>query len=393
MKSPRTSLILLALAVLPFAGCRTDDGGRKIPDLRETYSRSDTRPFGAYVAYREFEGMYRHFKVRTAVQPFDRTWSDINDTASVYVCITRRLLLDDAEISALLDYVDRGNDLFISAGYFDEGLLHKINLGQYTGFFSDTGRAWTLRNTSTGFLQGTYGYYYLPFSGRFILSKDPNTRILGTNDEGDINCVVHYRGRGRLFLQCDPRAFGNYFLLQKNNYRYLRNILSVTQANPEQVYWDDYYNSDNTFSSLGEILKHPPLATAFWITLVLLLLYILYGVKRRQRTIAVLRPNENTTVAFTETIGRLYLQNKDNKNIADKMITYFNEYIRNNYFLNTNLINRDFITSLGRKSGVPFGKVESLYRTIEHAHRSTEIGDYELMSLNEQIQNFYKTRN
>jgi hypothetical protein len=115
--------------------------------------------------------------------------------------------------------------------------------------------------------------------------------------------------------------------------------------------------------------------------------------KRRQRIIEIIKPNENSTVTFTETIGRLYLQEKDNKNIADKMITYFNEYIRNNYFLNTNLINKDFMSTLSRKSGVPFEKVETLYRTIDHAHHNSNIDDYELLSLNEQIQNFYKTRN
>ena len=93
-------------------------------------------------------------------------------------------------------------------------------------------------------------------------------------------------------------------------------------------------------------MKHPPLAFAFWLSLILLLLYILFGGKRVQRIIEQLKPNENTTVTFTETIGRLYLQKKDNKNIADKMITYFNEYIRNTYFLNTNLVNDDFIAVL-----------------------------------------------
>ena len=72
------------------------------------------------------------------------------------------------------------------------------------------------------------------------------------------------------------------------------------------------------------------------------------------------------------------------------MSTYFNEYIRNNYFLNTNTVNDDFITTLSRKSGVERTKVESIYRAIDHAHNNTTVDDYQLLSLNEQIQNFYK---
>ena len=173
--------------------------------------------------------------------------------------------------------------------------------------------------------------------------------------------------------------------------------MAFTQNEPEHVYWDDYYNklmnrknSKKSFSTFSEIMKHPPLKAAFWLSLLLLLMYILFGGKRVQRIIQQLKPNENTTVTFTETIGRLYLQKKDNKNIADKMITYFNEYIRNTYFLNTNHINDDFIVMLSRKSGVDRDKVDTIYRTITAAQRSNEVNDYQLLSLQEQIQQFYK---
>jgi hypothetical protein len=139
-------------------------------------------------------------------------------------------------------------------------------------------------------------------------------------------------------------------------------------------------------------MSHPPLAWAFWLFLLLLLLYILFGGKRRQRIIEKIKPNVNTTVTFTETIGLLYLQNKDNKNIAEKMAAYFNDHVRNSYFLNTSLVNDDFITALSRKSGVDKEKVESLYRAIHHAHNNPAVDDYQLLSLNEQIQNFYKKK-
>ena len=175
--------------------------------------------------------------------------------------------------------------------------------------------------------------------------------------------------------------------------------MAYTHAQPQHVYWDDYYNklryrkrNNNDFSTFSEIMKHPPLLYAFWISLILLGLYILFGSKRVQRIIELRKPNENTTVTFTETIGRLYLQQKDNKNIADKMITYFNEYIRNTYFLNSNHINDEFMTVLSRKSGVQKEQVDTLYRTILATQGSDVVNDYQLLSLQEQIQNFYKNK-
>ena len=76
--------------------------------------------------------------------------------------------------------------------------------------------------------------------------------------------------------------------------------------------------------------------------------------------------------------------------ISEKMATYFNENIRNNYFLNTNLVNDEFITTLSRKSGVPRDKVESLYRAMAHAQQHTDIDDFQLLSLNEQMLGFFK---
>ena len=100
--------------------------------------------------------------------------------------------------------------------------------------------------------------------------------------------------------------------------------------------------------------------------------------------------NTNTTVAFTETVGHLYLQKKDNRNIADKMIMYFMEHIRKQYYLNTSQVNDDFITTLSRKSNVPKEITEDLFRSINLVHNSFEITDQQLLLLNQQIDIFYK---
>jgi hypothetical protein len=200
---------------------------------------------------------------------------------------------------------------------------------------------------------------------------------IATNANGQVNYLVYFHGKGRLFMHTEPRAFSNYFLLQNNNYKYLQHVLAYTKNEPEHVYWDDYYrnlrqrstDADEGFSTFSEIMKHPALKAAFWLLLLLLLLYLVLGSKRRQRIIAPIKPNINTTVAFTETIGRLYLQKKDNKNMAEKMCTYFNEQIRHQYFLNTNHINEEFITTLSRKSGVDRAIVDSLCRAMEQAQK------------------------
>jgi hypothetical protein len=376
-------------------------GSKKLPSMVETYSRKDKKPFGADIAYRQIEAMYSANIIRDKKLNFKNTWDNISDTAALYICIAPKLFVNEEEAEAMMEYVQDGNSLFISAGYIDDILLDKIGCKAVYSSPAVEKMVGNMKNTAVRSVAqpaDKYAYYYYPFQNSFTTIDSSNTRVLGYNDSKRPNSIVHFYGKGRLYLHCEPRAFSNYFLLKENNYEYLKNTVAFTQSEPEHVYWDDYYNklrqkkSGNNFSTFGEIMKHPPLAFAFWLSLILLLLYILFGGKRVQRIIQQLKPNENTTVTFTETIGRLYLQKKDNKNIADKMITYFNEYIRNTYFLNTNHVNADFIAVLSRKSGVEKDKVDTLYRTIVATHSSDVVNDYQLLSLHEQIQQFYKNK-
>jgi hypothetical protein len=193
--------------------------------------------------------------------------------------------------------------------------------------------------------------------------------------------------------------------LSGNNHEYLENVLSYLRSDPKNIYWDEYYKNTNpnrrkgnndskedNFSSLSVIRQHPPLLWAFWLGIIGLLLFILFNAKRKQRIINVVKPNINTTVNFTETVGRLYLQKKDNNHIAEKMITYFFEHIRNKYFINTSKIDDEFINSLSGKSGVPKETTQQLFSLIDRVHSGERVDDEMLVQLNIEIENFYKNQ-
>ena len=114
--------------------------------------------------------------------------------------------------------------------------------------------------------------------------------------------------------------------------------------------------------------------------------------KRKQRVINIVKPNANTTVTFTETVGRLYLQKKNNSHIAEKMITYFYEHVRKKYFIGTAIINDEFINSLSGKSGVSKEKTQQLFSLIERIQSDENVDDTELLLLNTEIENFYKNQ-
>jgi hypothetical protein len=314
------------------------------------------------------------------------------------------------EVNAMVEYVKAGNDLFISADYVDEKLLDAIYctisrkgeiMSEVNGKMQDT---YVSMFYGSDFKPSKYGYYYFPFLNYFN-SYDPSiTRVLGVNELNLPNYIVIFSGRGRLYLHVAPRIFSNYFLLSNDNYHYFENVTAYLRFNPQYIYWDEYYkefsstrdknnlNNTDQFSSLHVIMQNPPLLWAFYIALAGILLFVFFNIKRKQRVIEVLKPNKNTTVAFTETVGRLYLQQKNNRNISEKIITYFYEYLRKKYFINTSVINTEFINSISGKSGVSKKETEELFGLITNIQQQEEVTDEDLLTLNLKIENFKKTK-
>lgn len=411
MKTNRLYCLLCAGVVTLLFAC---SGRKQLPSLEESYSRSDKNPFGTYVAFRQVNELFYRNDVRVKKVAVDKSLDDFNDTSSLYISICRHFYLRRTERNALLSYAGRGNNVFISTRDFDSSFLKDMGISINDSAFYFYPSIMEMKYTGAGLAvpyfadSSLYGYYYNPVVTSFrIKPGTENVRVLGNNENGQPNFIVLFYGKGRFYLHCEPRLFSNYFLLQDKNYKYLEQVFSLMPPVPDNVFWDDYYtrrdyrpadtddsdkSGDGDRSGFSVLLKYPAMAWAFWLTLLLLFIYLLFGGKRRQRIIKPIPQTENTSVAFTETVGRLYLQKKDNRNIADKMITYLLEHIRNQYFISTNNLNDDFTAMLSRKSNVPYGDVQKMIAAINGVQRMEEVEDGVLLSLNQQIENFYKNK-
>ena len=394
--------------------CR--QSGRVLPPLNESYRKSDKQPFGGFIAYKEFRNLFSDRYVETVTDPFDEEWNNIKDYSgggkySLYFLVAKNLVLNYTEVNAFLNYVKAGNDLFISADYVDTRLLENLNcnnermaeiVDEIKGLMHQTKVSIDFGNN---FNTSSYGYYYYPFLNFLDGYDTAFGKVLGINENNQPNYIILFLGKGRIYLHVAPRIFSNYFLLTGDNYKYLENVLSYLRSDPRNIYWDEYYKNTNPnrrkngndknndgFSSLSVIRQHPPLLWAFWLSVAGLVLFIIFNIKRRQRIINVVKPNVNTTVTFTETVGRLYLQKKNNNHIAEKMITYFYEHIRNKYFISTSNINDEFINALAGKSGMSKVKTQQLFALIELVQSGENIDDETLIQLNNEIENFYKNQ-
>lgn len=383
---------------------------KRIPSLTETYRNTDKLPFGSYIAYKGFQVEFPDYWINIANKPFDKTWEDIKSNStkySLYFLITKNLILSVDEVNAMIEYVKAGNDLFISADYIDSKLLDAVYcevsrrseiISEVNGKMHDTHVSMFYDNS---FKTSKYSYYYFPFLNYFSRYDTSFARILGVNEKNLPDYLIIFSGKGRLYLHLAPRIFSNYFLLTDDNYQYFEYVTAYLRFDPQYVYWDEYYkdfspdndrnnpgnkDNDDHFSSLNVIKQNPPLLWAFYLALTGILLFTVFNIKRKQRIIDTIKPNSNTTVAFTETIGRLYLQQKNNKNISEKMITYFYEYLRKKYFISTSVINSEFINSLSGKSGISQHDTNELFELIKNIQLQESVTDEQLIELNEKIE-------
>jgi hypothetical protein len=111
-------------------------------------------------------------------------------------------------------------------------------------------------------------------------------------------------------------------------------------------------------------------------------------VKRKQRIIPIIKPLANTTLQFVTTIGNLYFQRGDHKNIAEKKILFFMDQIRTKYWINTTSLDETFIHTLGTKAGRPVEDARKLVNSILAVKSKASISASELSELNRQIENF-----
>ena len=396
MRFHKYHIILLYAVFALLQGCRNKSG---LPDLRETYQYKDTKPFGGYIAHALLTEIYPDKMINVNKKAFHTFRADTYaDSASFYMSISKNFYCSEEEANSILDFVTEGHSFFIAASFIDSVLLDKVNCKQ-------AGSNWMNSLAEYKYSQGSlsvkdsFSYFYFPFYNYFSKVDSVNGRVIGRSQGGQPDLLVLFIGKGRLFLHCEPRAFSNYFLLKNENYHFMKEVMQYTKEKPGNIFWDDHYNRKNyredgkSRSALSILFQYPELAIAFWILLAMLLLYILFNGKRRQRVIPVIKPVENTSIAFTQAIAGLYLAEKDNKTIADKMITYFNEHIRSRYFLNVHGGSKDFVQLLSKKSGVSVESVQALYNAMEQVQLAEQVSDFELLSLNEQIQQFYKNRN
>ncbi len=407
------SVLIAGIIFLLVAGGLSQSGGKE--DLYAarhiTYSSRDKNPYGSYVPFKLLEHYFDGTKPKVITKPFAKTYvknGGFMEGSTHYFLITKNLFVTQDDVNAMYNFVRFGNQLFLVLEKTDSLLESSFNFKTKISHFhpnlllrtepAEIGTAWQSFSNAhfapdTLFTsRGPVNQYSLDYADTAV------TTILGTNEKHEPNFFRVNVGNGQLFVLLNPAVWTNTFLLEKNNIKALEHQMAYMQQFPSQIYWDEYYKYQTSpqqgdFSSWQVLLRHPPLRWALWLAVLLLLLYVLFEGKRRQRLIPPKPALANTSLDFAETLGRLYYLHHHNGNLAQKMIQHLLEYIRNNYFLNTSRLDQQFVTMLARKSGHPQEAVAEMIAQVHTLRLSDNVSDEELQHFYNSIYQFYLKAN
>jgi hypothetical protein len=175
--------------------------------------------------------------------------------------------------------------------------------------------------------------------------------------------------------------------LKGNHHEYAEKILSYIPKG--EVFWGIQNQTGEVISDspMRYILSQPALKWAWYLFLIGMLIFIFFNAKRKQRVVPIIKPLANTTVDFTKTIGNLYYQEGDHNNIIDKKIIYFLEKVRNEYLIETHILDDDFIKKLHLKSGKDLEDIKHIVTLINAYRKNNYISiEDDLLQINNAIE-------
>jgi hypothetical protein len=358
-------------------------------DWSESFSKKDKIPYGGFIIYDIASGLFSESEVNLTEFPIYNILKNDYYQKTNYVFINSYFSPDVLDTEYLLEYVALGNQVFISAYAIYGSLADSLRINTYRTFFNEdsTGINFSLPDIISEkeylFEKGNFENYFSEYDTSLV-------QVLGTNNHGKTIFIRIKYGEGNFFLNTVPLVFTNYQLLYSGNEEYAFKCLS--HLPDQKTLWDEYYKTGNKYNAsvLQYILSQESLKWAYYLLLAASVLFIFFYGRRRQRIIPVIEPLKNTTVEFVQTVGNLYYQQKDFKNIADKKISFFLDYIRNKHFINAVKFDEETLKKISEKSSLPVGKVRTIFREIEKIRMSSKISEEDLININYQIEKFYE---
>ncbi len=428
------ALVILLLLFMP-------SNSEKHFSWGEHYRQSSDQPFGTLVVSKLLEEYFPESNFTLVKNNLAETFDHLPAGHKNYVFIGREPYLTDSTYGLIRDFVYEGNDAFFAVNEIPEklsnGIFKSMNKASaidstfYLTEFGDT--IWyqkpeiyfdtaalsyfttdniVMNFNSSAFKRDSsfrfdfkvrdkstvYEWKYIfPEYAASLVDYDSLGSLRSSNF---LNYIRIPYGKGNFYIHTNPIVFANFFQIKENNIEYTSKVFSYLK--PGDIIWDessktmDLPNFDGMdFSSEQEgplkfILSQPALRWAWYTLIAGLVLFLLFRSKRLQQPIPVMEPNENKSLEFIQTIGRMYFISRNHKLIAQQKMKLFLHFINERYRIPTQELNEQFFTSLNLKSEINPAEIKSIFTHFRYMENTTDVTPDDLIYFHQLLDSFYK---
>ncbi len=414
MKKSRTLIVLfVTLGILLVAYFIFNASDNRRFQWYETYHGDSDQPYGTSFVRQLLES-YRPGAdfIYNKKRPIHKVLDSVKfKTSTDYIFIGPSDNLNQEDVEALVNFINRGNDVFIASLDPPSGIVEKIyksncfELISYKGYTQDLITFNFYHDTLKNKKGYQYNYqfagidcpYYWNYLDSAVFCNGQEALVpIGYQGGNLVNFFKIPHGKGNLYLHSNPLVFTNYYLTKTDKMEYAAGVFSHLKG--RDIIWDEYSklpfegNNNGYNSPLYFIMEQPSLKYAWWMILITVAMFVSFAAKRKQRIIPVLEVKTNTSLEFVTMISSLHYQNEDHLDMARKKMRYFLYFIRAKYGIHTPAFTQVHVSLLSEKSKVKETDIQHIFDRWNVIDRfgNSSIEVHRLVDLYYAIDSFYK---
>ncbi len=366
---------------------------RKVPDViwLDKNDFEDEEPQGYYVFK---ESIIRYFE--GVDYEISKEFRDTATTNGLYIHILGNY--DDTSMDTLMDLIGKGNDVLLLAKTLPYQLKDTLSMGYSTSYDYQEQFNFNFRNDSLK-LDSTIIYRFVDREFQYDQTEayqllDPtynyndNTILVEANDS--LVLLARFRiGEGTLYYHMIPSVFHNHSYRQPQMFDYMERMLS--HFDPAYIVFLRTLNGIKPPPAehpLQFIMSSKPLKTAYFLFVLGLLSYAIFGGKRRQKAIPITDKNENTSLEYIDTVSQLFYQQNKHEKLVAHMRNIFYHKMEQKYFLKKD--HPTYVETLAKKSKIPQSDLQYIIDRFRNLEEKYTFREDQLVTLNRRLEQIYQ---
>ncbi|NNC83806.1 MAG: hypothetical protein HKN79_09520 [Flavobacteriales bacterium] len=391
-----------------------------------SYHELDDQPYGADLTYAYLSSLRDSEEFVQLDSTIGANLQPYIDSAVVdhnYMLFGYMPLLDSLSREHLFRFVEQGNAMHLYTGAVPAHLLEEWHQGECIlyeeepyfdwngilqveedqGAFVDSLVHINLLHPDLRFEEDiAFGHYvkdrlvryrwpYL--DSTYFCAENTSLTALGTiGDHVNFFRVPH--GEGYFYVHTTPKLLTNYYLIQDTGRRYADGVFAHLAPGP--ILWDqkrwkmqmdaasyaDRYAQQE--GPLTYLISQESLRWMLYLLFAMVVILFVFGTRRKQRPIPVIRPKENSSLEYVDTISELYFAQSGDGRIFKYLSEQFQFFIRNRYRIQFKWHDEQTWGILSKASGIPLSHIKSMTSTYTK-------GSYEPNVTSDLLTDYYRT--